>query len=36
MLATNLDIQKAIQEGTLRSDLFYRITEFTIVIPPLL
>ena len=35
MLATNLDIQKAIQEGTLRSDLFYRITEFTIVIPPL-
>jgi two-component system NtrC family response regulator len=35
MLATNLDIQKAIQEGTLRSDLFYRITEFTIDIPPL-
>jgi DNA-binding NtrC family response regulator len=35
MLATNLDLQKAIQEGTLRSDLFYRITEFTIVIPPL-
>lgn len=35
MLATNLDIEKAIREGTLRSDLFYRITEFTIVIPPL-
>jgi two-component system, NtrC family, response regulator len=35
MLATNLDIEKAIKEGTLRSDLFYRITEFTIVIPPL-
>jgi two-component system, NtrC family, response regulator len=35
MLATNLDLQKAIQEGTLRSDLFYRISEFTIVIPPL-
>ena len=35
ILATNLDTQKAIQEGTLRSDLFYRITEFTIVIPPL-
>jgi DNA-binding NtrC family response regulator len=35
ILATNLDIQKAIQGGALRSDLFYRITEFTIVIPPL-
>ena len=35
MLATNLDLQKAIQEGALRSDLFYRISEFTIVIPPL-
>jgi DNA-binding NtrC family response regulator len=35
MLATNLDLQKAIREGTLRSDLFYRITEFTITIPPL-
>jgi len=35
MLATNLDLQKATKEGTLRSDLFYRITEFTIVIPPL-
>jgi DNA-binding NtrC family response regulator len=35
ILATNLDTQQAIQEGTLRSDLFYRITEFTIVIPPL-
>jgi DNA-binding NtrC family response regulator len=35
ILATNLDTQKAIQEGTLRSDLFYRITDFTIVIPPL-
>lgn len=35
ILATNLDTEKAIQEGTLRSDLFYRITEFTIVIPPL-
>lgn len=35
ILATNLDVQKAIQDGTLRSDLFYRITEFTIVIPPL-
>ena len=35
MLATNLDLQKAIREGTLRSDLFYRISEFTITIPPL-
>jgi len=35
MLATNLDLQKAIQEGTLRSDLYYRISEFTVVIPPL-
>jgi two-component system NtrC family response regulator len=35
ILATNLDTQKAIQDGVLRSDLFYRITEFTIVIPPL-
>jgi DNA-binding NtrC family response regulator len=35
ILATNLDTHKAIREGSLRSDLFYRITEFTIVIPPL-
>lgn len=35
MLATNLDLQKAIQAGNLRSDLFYRISEFTIVVPPL-
>jgi DNA-binding NtrC family response regulator len=35
MLATNLDFHRAIQEGTLRSDLFYRISEFTITIPPL-
>ncbi len=35
MLATNLDLQKAIQDGTLRSDLYYRISEFTISIPPL-
>lgn len=35
ILATNMDLQKAIQDGDLRKDLFYRITEFTIVIPPL-
>jgi DNA-binding NtrC family response regulator len=35
VLATNLDTEKAIRQGTLRGDLFYRITEFVIVIPPL-
>jgi DNA-binding NtrC family response regulator len=35
MLATNLDLQKAIQDCTLRSDLYYRISEFAITIPPL-
>ncbi len=35
ILATNLDLGKAIKEGTLRSDLFYRISEFTLIIPPM-
>lgn len=35
ILATNMDLQKAIRDGDLRSDLFYRMTEFTIIIPPL-
>lgn len=35
ILATNLDLTKAIKEGTLRSDLYYRISEFTLIIPPL-
>ncbi len=35
ILATNLDVKKAMLDGTLRSDLFYRITEFTIPIPPI-
>lgn len=35
ILATNLDLQKAMQDGSLRSDLYYRISEFTITIPPL-
>jgi DNA-binding NtrC family response regulator len=35
ILATNMDMEKAIREGDLRNDLFYRMTEFTIVIPPL-
>lgn len=35
ILATNLDLTKAIKEGALRSDLYYRISEFTLIIPPL-
>ncbi len=35
MLATNMDLQTAIQDGSLRSDFYYRIGEFTITIPPL-
>ncbi|MBI5584344.1 MAG: sigma-54-dependent Fis family transcriptional regulator [Deltaproteobacteria bacterium] len=35
ILATNLDLQEAIRKGDLRSDLFYRMTEFVIPIPPL-
>lgn len=35
ILATNLDLQEAIRRGDLRSDLFYRMTEFVIPIPPL-
>jgi two-component system, NtrC family, response regulator len=35
VLATNMNLEKAIADGDLRSDLFYRMTEFTISIPPL-
>lgn len=35
LLATNMDLDKAIADGDLRSDLFYRMTEFTIAVPPL-
>ena len=35
ILATNLDPEKAMSKGSLRSDLYYRMTEFTIAIPPL-
>jgi DNA-binding NtrC family response regulator len=33
--ATNVDIQKQVREGKLREDLFYRLGEFIITLPPL-
>jgi len=35
ILATNLDLEKAVSKGLLRSDLFFRMAEITITIPPL-
>jgi DNA-binding NtrC family response regulator len=35
ILATNMDMEKAIRDGDLRSDLFFRMAEFAIAIPPL-
>lgn len=35
LAATNINVQKAIAEGTLREDLYYRLNAFTMTIPPL-
>jgi transcriptional regulator with PAS, ATPase and Fis domain len=35
VLATNLNAEMAVQRGQLRPDLFYRMAEFSISIPPL-
>ncbi|MBI3799088.1 MAG: sigma-54-dependent Fis family transcriptional regulator [Deltaproteobacteria bacterium] len=33
--ASNQDVRRALQQGTLREDLFYRLNVFTITMPPL-
>jgi len=33
--ATHLNLEKKVEEGSFRADLFYRLNEFTITLPPL-
>jgi two-component system nitrogen regulation response regulator GlnG len=35
LVATNLDLQARVADGSFRHDLFYRLNEFTIRVPPL-